>query len=384
MAREEKLFIVNRSFWPESQLIGEGLLRLAEQQANTIKVGVVFQQQGNTQSQLADAGRGKGVGLYPCELRAVSGSSIVKRIGDALVFMCWVAWVLVRYRPTKVYVSTNPPVVVPFVVMLYSKLFRAKFIYHLQDIHPEITNVVVPINKLLYRCLRWLDAITMRHANLLLTITDEMAHEIRARSKTTAPIETMPNPSASFEDIVIDEMKPGFTFCGNAGRLQRIPLLIEAIKEYANQGGTLPFVFAGTGVHAKDLEELAVQCENVVYKGRVPAHEAAVITASYNWALLPIDDEVTRYAFPSKSSTYALSGANILAICNLQTSVAQWVVSYGLGEALEPNVEALVVFFFKVQKGKLAEKYIGQRKALHEVLSIEKNAENLAGFLGKV
>jgi len=85
--------------------------------------------------------------------------------------------------------------------------------------------------------------------------------------------------------------------------------------------------------------------------GLVSPVEAAQLSANYTWALLPIEDSVTRFAFPSKSSSYVFSGAKILAICGACTSVAQWVKSNGVGEVIEPEVGALTDAFFAIEKG---------------------------------
>lgn len=351
MLKRLDLMIINRSFWPVYPVIGEALMRLVEQQAQSKKVGVILQDHAGIRRKLDEHGRGQGVRFFPVKAWSVSGSSIVRRILDAVFFMCWVLLVLVWQRPSRVYVSTDPPVLVPFIVMLYCKLFRASYVYHLQDIHPEATNVVIPVKPWLFRFLRALDSVTMRNASLLITITEEMAQEIRQRSHTRAPVMVIPNPSVAFEDIPVQGKAQGFTFCGNAGRLQRIPLLMAAIREYAGKGGVLPFVFAGAGVYARALEQLADECPNVAYKGLVSAAEAAELNAGYQWALLPIEDEVTRYAFPSKSSSYVYSGAYIAAVCGEHTAVAQWVREHRLGLVVEADVPDLVQFFFAVEKG---------------------------------
>ena len=177
-----------------------------------------------------------------------------------------------------------------------------------------------------------------------------MADEIRKRSATKSSIEIVSNPSIEFESNSTDEKLPGFTFCGNAGRLQRIPLLMDAIEEYSNQGGKLPFVFAGGGVYSKNLSELAKKYTNVTYKGIITPREAAILNSSYQWALLPIEDDVTRFAFPSKSSSYVHSGAYIAAVCGEKTSVSEWVRDNGLGVCINPNRFSLVEFFFRVER----------------------------------
>lgn len=370
--RKEKLLIINRSFWPVYPVIGEALLRFAEQQAYEQEVGVVLQDHADIQQQLIQHDRGQGVKFFPCKAWSISGSGIFRRIIDAVFFMCWVLMVLLWQRPTKVYVSTDPPVIVPFIVMLYSKLFGASYVYHLQDIHPEAANVVIPVNPLIYRFFRWLDSVTMRQANLLITITEEMADEIKNRSNTQAPVQILANPSVAFEDITVTDKRAGFTFCGNAGRLQRIPLLIDAISTYCEQGGRLPFVFAGGGVYASALKELAAKYPDVTYKGLISSTEAAQLNADYQWALLPIEDEVTRYAFPSKSSSYVYSGAFIAAICGGQTSVSLWVKKHKLGEVVAANVANLIEFFFAVEKNQIdMSSFDTDRSQLKDSLSFE-------------
>lgn len=380
MSKRLDLVIINRSFWPIYPVIGEALMRFAEQHAQMQSVGVILQDHDDIKKHLACEQRGDKVGFYPCRAFSVSGSSIVRRAADAVFFMLWVFAVLLIKRPKKVYVSTDPPVLVPFIVMVYSKIFRARYVYHLQDIHPEAANVVFPVRPAIYRFLRWLDAITMRNASLLITITEEMATEIKERSGTLSPVQILSNPSVSFDEVVLPENKrPGFAFCGNAGRLQRIPLLIQAIEQYCAGGGKLPFVFAGAGVFSENLKELAASHGNVTYFGFVSAHEAAQLNADYQWALLPIEDEVTRFAFPSKSSSYVFSGALVAAICGTETSVAKWVLENKLGVVLDPTAGELCRFFRTVESGDLSpESFDTDREKLKEHLGFDVFVERLS------
>lgn len=381
--RRSDLAIINRSFWPVYPVIGEALLRFAESAASGQRIAVIMQDHAGIRSQLATHERGEGVDFYPCKAWTTSASGIVHRILDAAFFMVWVMGVLIWSRPRKVYVSTDPPVLVPFIVMVYAKLFRASYVYHLQDIHPEATNVVVSVNPLVYRCLRWIDGLVMRQANKLITITREMAGEIAARSGTRAEIVVLSNPAVSFESVnPVSPKRRGFSFCGNAGRLQRIPLLIDAIERYLAAGGSLEFAFAGGGVFAPTLKQLADRHPQVRYHGLVSATEAAQLNADYEWALLPIEDEVTRYAFPSKSSSYVFSGAFILAVCGEQTSVAKWVALNRLGVVVEPGTEALVSVFNQIERGDIETVGLDSDRAeLKRSLSFDRFIESLGNII---
>jgi len=349
-----KVAIINRSFWPVYPVIGEALLRFAENSSVQEKsVSVIMQDHTGIKDRLKEHQRGEGVRFYPVKALSSSASSVLLRALDAVFFMFWVIGVLLWVRPKRVYISTDPPVLVPFIVMLYSRCFSAEYIYHLQDIHPEAANVVISVNKWIYQLLLKMDVLSMRHAHSLITITQQMADEIRLRSATTAPIYVLDNPAVSFDDIEVAKSKiPGFSFCGNAGRLQRIPLVLDAIEVYFARGGLLSFTFAGGGIYAGLLQQFSERFEKFQYLGLVSPAEAAQVNADYTWALLPIEDEVTRFAFPSKSSSYVFSGAKILAVCGEHTSVAQWVKENCLGLVVKSDVNTLADTFFDIERGK--------------------------------
>ncbi|MDB2469191.1 glycosyltransferase [Alphaproteobacteria bacterium] len=347
--------VINRSFWPFYPVIGEALLKFAEDAVREgHAVSVVLQDHADIKASLESASRGEGVCFYPAKAWTTSASGINSRIIDSMFFTFWIIRTLLCIRPEKIYVSSDPPILVPFMIMLYCRLFGASYIYHLQDIHPEAANVVIPIHRWLYRILVKMDALTMCRAESLITITKQMADEICFRSKTISPVHILSNPAISFENIDLNKPKvAGFSFCGNFGRLQRIPLMLEAIEAYFIRGGKLKFTFAGGGVYAPQLQSFANRYDLFDYCGFVDPADAAQISANFTWALLPIEDKVTKYAFPSKTSSYVMSGAKILAICGLDTNVATWVSDYNVGVVVEPEKEKLISAFFSVENNTL-------------------------------
>lgn len=371
--------IINRSFWPIYPVIGEALLRFAEKLSESQSVSVILQDHADIRKHLSEKERGGGVEFFPGRALSNSSSGIFVRALDSVYFMCWVIFALLRTRPKTVYVSTDPPVLVPFVVMLYARLFGAGYVYHLQDIHPEAASVVMRVQPLVYRLLRWMDGVTMRRAQTLITITEEMAEEIRYRSGTEVPIHVLNNPAVSFDQVVsCSDRVRGLSFCGNAGRLQRMPLLLESITQYLDSGGSLRFAFAGGGVYAPELKLLADRYDEVEYLGQISATEAAQLNCDYEWAMLPIEDEVTRYAFPSKSSSYVFSGAAIMAVCGEGTSVAQWVSGHRLGVVVPPAVASVVEVFHAIERGEIAaQQFAEDRSSMKQSLSFDRFLQRL-------
>jgi len=345
------LAIINRSFWPKNQIIGESLLQLSEKTFHDGRSAVVITQSSeNLKKIMTKSDRGLGVAFKECKSRSDSSTKLLYRIIDALIFMFWVAWNLLLTRPKNIYVSTNPPLIVPFIVFLYSKISRSSYVYHLQDIHPEATNIVVKLNPVLFTFLKRVDNLVIRNASSIITITQTMKDEITKRSKTKSKIHLVDNPTITRLGITQSKIN-GFVFSGNAGRLQRIPLLLESINKYKEQGGALPFLFIGEGVYSEEIHSLSCKYKDITYSGLVDANTANNLTSRYEWALLPIEDEVTKYAFPSKTSSYISCGVNILSICSEQTSVAKWVVGNKYGINILPKVDDLVNVFFKIENG---------------------------------
>lgn len=149
-------------------------------------------------------------------------------------------------------------------------------------------------------------------------------------------------------------------------------MLIEAINEYEKKGGVLKFVFAGGGIFSKEILKLSKINSLVTYHGIVSATEAEKIVSEYEWALLPIEDEITRYAFPSKISSYVCSGAKILSICSDNTSVAKWIKSKKVGITANPNVEEIIEFFFKIEKNIVDTSFVdSDRKELIKIFQMD-------------
>jgi hypothetical protein len=206
------------------------------------------------------------------------------------------------------------------------------------------------MSKILFNLLKKIDNFTMRHAKLLVTLNEEMKIEIINRLKIQKEIVIVQNPSVLIDIDLSIQKKRGFSFTGNLGRFQRIPLLINAINKYKEKGGCLEFAFAGGGIFSDEIFKLSKNNSLVTYYGLVSSEQAVSISIEREWALLPIEDEITKFAFPSKISSYVNSGAKILAICGENTTVAKWIRSNRVGIVIAPTLDKIVEFFFNIEK----------------------------------
>lgn len=345
------LAIVNRSFWPSYPVVGEALLRLAEKIGPAKRVVILSQGEKKLKNLFVSNNRGNYVDASTLLIPARSNISLFRRVFELLFFMFWVFIKLCILRPKTVYVSTDPPVLVPFIVMLYSRIFKARYIYHLQDIHPEITSIYLGRKGFIFSFVKWLDNLTLRNASKVIVLSRQMENTIRERTSIRCPIEIVDNPSIDLSVRSVTADPKALVFCGNAGRLQRIPLLISAIRKHYEQGGGLKFHFVGSGLFARELVTLSEEFKNVTYHGFLLPSETAKIITNCSWGLLPIEDEVTKFAFPSKSSTYVASGLSVLAICGVDSSVGQWVRENVAGLLINPEIRDILECFAEIDAG---------------------------------
>ena len=343
MTSKVDLVIVNRGFNSQN----EELIRYAEMVSENKSVCTLAQSNTNLAKEFKDQGRGEGINIETCRSFSNSGSNILSRITDSIFFMVWVLTRLSKIKPVKIYIATDPPILVPFMVAIYSRLTGTQFFYHNQDIHPEIYNLLYPVNPILIKILQKMDNYTLNNATAIITLTAQMKIYIEKRSSTKRPIFVIQNPGGAIEHV--ENREHDVIFCGNAGRLNHISLILEAINKYLEQGGNMNFTFAGAGIYAPAILEASKNISEITYKGKVGVEEATKLVAHHKWALLPILDEATKYAFPSKSSTYVQCRTPILAICGKNNIVAKWINANKVGIVCEPNIDKLIECFFEME-----------------------------------
>lgn len=356
--KNEKFLIINRTFWPDNDVIGEALLLLAEKTAKNVNTFVICLSADNLKQKLFNDSRGLGIQFKAMKALTNSSSGLLFRVIESFLFTSWTLIYLLRIRPNKIYFSTDPPLIIPFIVFLYSRLFNCKYFYHLQDIHPEASKSIIKINNYVYKFLIILDNFTINGAEKIITLSEEMKNYIILRSNTITPIELISNCAIKHSQPLSVPKDKEFIFCGNLGRFQLIPLLVDSIEEYFNKGGTLKFTFIGAGINSNLILDLANRNNKVTYLGKLSSEDSSKYLSKKQWAILSIEDEITNYAFPSKTSSYVINDCKIFAICGENTSIKKFIHRLDLGVVSKPSITEIVENLFKIENNALEYKSI--------------------------
>jgi len=351
MIKKYDYCIINRTFWPKNRIIGEGLLNVAENLANKQNKVLVICQSNKIKEHLDCAHRGKNVTFKSFKDFNTKSSGIFIRSIEAIAFAFWVAMNLCVYRPKVIYIATDPPIIIPFIVVIIGKAIRSKVIYHFQDIHPEIFASVKKIPMPLYKFLKFLDAYTQRQSSNLITINEQMKEYLVSRVKICPQIHLVSNPANMDFSKANQQTKKirGFVYCGTIGRLQLIPILLKAIEKYLNDGGSMRFTFIGDGVNKNLVSDFANNNKNFDFLGQLNEEHANAEMCKYQWALLPIETGVLDYAFPSKSSAYEVCNCRIFSISDTNSSLAKWVTENQLGINSDVEINKIVEGFRMIE-----------------------------------
>ena len=341
--------IINRDFWPNAAAIGEGLMCLARRLSKTGKVSVITMSiQNLSKLDSLETNEASKISFRKIKPLSNSSSSFLTRILELIYFSLWIMISLLKLNPKRIYFATNPPVLVPFLVAIYCKSLNKKYIYHVQDIHPEATSLLIRLPRFVFYALQSIDTWVLKNAYRIVTLTVDMETTLQRRGLKNNNIIILENPSTVL-NLELQVKSPGVVFSGNAGRLQLMEIVLDAIEQHLKLDGQLKFCFIGAGIYKKRLIDLASRYKNFSYVGYVDGKTALKITSGYRWAILPIMPEVLSYAYPSKIPTYISAGCKIISVTGFDTSLAKWVDSTGCGENVEPSVLALTEYFNSLQ-----------------------------------
>lgn len=228
--------------------------------------------------------------------------------------------------------ATTPPVLLAAVASFVARRHGARFVYHKQDIYPE----VLPPSRqhsLLGRALRRLDVATERRSAAVVVLSDDMAATVADRHATEPPIVVLNNfdPWPVREDG--GERPHGerltVVFAGNMGRFQGLDVAIELVRRL--DAAPIDFHFFGDGARSAEIERLAEEVANVCVHGyRPPSEVADFVRSRADLGLVSLEAGVIGAAYPSKTMTYLRHGCPLLVIVE-DSELSMMVKTEGIG-----------------------------------------------------
>lgn len=349
-----KLLLSHRFFWPDTPPYALMLRDIAESLAHDGHEVHVFASQPSYRAEAAEtAPRREQMGplmVRRCFAFAGEKKSPLKRIANVVIYCLALIWQILRERPDVVSASTFPPVAAAWCASWASKRVGAKFIYHMQDIHPEVS--VYSGGRMgrgvLRRLFTLLDNQTLRRAASIVVLSEDMADTLRARDTGALPITVINNFMLNSFDDAPPPMNPAYAkppgttraiFAGNLGRFQNLPLLAKGVAQCFDSHPDLELMFLGSGEAEAELKATWGDHPQVRFAPFLPFAEAKAIIAEADIGLVALTPDIYRVAYPSKVLSYAGLGLPILALIEAESRMAKDLATQGIGAAPTPAAD---------------------------------------------
>lgn len=302
-------------------------------------------------------------------MAALRGPGRVRKTVDLVAFPAVVAVRLMtmRRRPDVVMCSTVPQVTLGFAVALACRVRRSDFLYHCMDLHPEIGRLSGEFaNPVVYRLLAAMDRAAMRRASRIIVLSEDMRAAVARRDPALARRVVVLNNFSlpSFAAPVPAPLGPPepdtlrVLFAGNIGRFQGLEAVIDALA-LLPPSARVELVFMGEGKAKAALREQVASTVlpehvSVRFLDHGPAAQAKALMETSDLGIVSLMPQVVRFAFPSKTATYAEAGLPMLVVVEPESELARKTVAHGLGwsvPAQEPADIARALTAAAAEKG---------------------------------
>lgn len=388
-----KVVLIHRYFWPDTPPYAVMLRHIAGQLVRDGHDVTVLSTQPSYKSDFQVSQQPweeeiDGFTLKRLKVIKEDRGNILKRIFAMFDFSIRLFFQLRREKAEIVSISTTPQIIGGVAVRLSCALYGGKYIYHCQDIHPEVAVVSGHLKKgFVYNLLRYLDRKTCDQAFATVVLSEDMRQSMLARGcngdniKVINNFELVPfekmgvkNRPAVNDDIP-DSLLRGLNkfrviFAGNIGHFQGLEVVIEAAKLLENNKD-IEFVFLGEGKAKLKLEGLAGNLLNstVTFYGHQELDIARRIIADSQLGLVTLSKGVYQYAYPSKTMTYLCEGVPVIVVAEVDSELAMIVRHESLGITVAPgDAENLAK--------QIRDLYLDQKVVKRMQLSVEAYANN--------
>lgn len=338
-----KILLTHRYFWPDFPPYGLMLRSIAEGLRDDGHTVTIFSSNPSYNSKSGSIKVEEINGLKVSRNFAFSetDSNMFTRLINSMLYCFGLFVHVLRTRPEVVTAATFPPVIAAWVASLSAKIVGAKFIYHVQDIHPEVSKYSGGVlgSKLIQKILVSLDNQTLRRASSIIVLSQNMADTLLSRGIKNLPIriinnfslEEFSNDKFNHEELIGVKSRKRIIFAGNLGRFQNLDTLTKGIVKYLNSDPSTELVFLGDGLAAKELHEKWAKHSQIKFLPYLPYAQAKAIIETADIGLVAIRKNIFRVSYPSKVLTYLGLKIPIFVLIERDSALAELVLSEGLG-----------------------------------------------------
>jgi colanic acid biosynthesis glycosyl transferase WcaI len=327
--------------------------------------------------------------FYRSEFEGVPVLHVAMPRKGAKVLLRLLAWIqfhmlsliatVVVVRRVDVIVAPSPPLTVGVCAWLLGRLYRAPYIYNVQELYPDIAITLGALkNRRIITALFALEHFVYERARVITVIADRMRRRLLEKGVPAEKVRMIPN----FVDV--HDMRPlpkvnGFshahgldrvfvvTYAGNMGPAQGLEALLEAASLLRRQSG-LKFLLVGEGVLYDRLKAIAQDedLENVLILPHQSYSLVPQIYAASDVCLVPLAANTGSDAIPSKVYRIMACARPVLACTDPDSDLALLIRLARSGIVVPPRApEALAEAVLDAMRNPSMYAAMGQKGRVH-------------------
>jgi len=218
--------------------------------------------------------------------------------------------------------------------------YAVRLFIHIIRHRPSLVTAIGKPHNHAYAVLAAIDNFSLRLADHIVVLSEDMKHTLVRRGIETVNIQTIPNIELRQAEEPLnlqplptfDNSRLTIAFCGNIGHFQGLDTFRSVVRTLC-QRGVARIVFMGEGKYKPALLKYFKDndIEHVHFINRMPVHTARTLMASADLNLVSLSPGVSDCSFPSKASTICSVSGPMLIYDNPQSELSQLVAKHGAG-----------------------------------------------------
>ncbi len=258
--------------------------------------------------------------------------------------------ILLRTRPRVIF-GVLQPLTVGLTLPLVARLKRARLVFNVQDLHPDVMIDLGMIRSpALVRMLRAIERRAYSRADLLTVICEGFREHCVQRGAESARTEVIPNwldvdevrPLSGAKELREELGIPADAFvvlyAGTIGLVSGAEIVIEAARLLAGTRD-VHFAFIGDGPLVPSLRERvrAAGLSNVSFAPFQPRERLAEVQGLADASLVTLRPGHGRTSVPSKVLGYMAAGRPVIAAVDADSETARLIRDSGCGAVVPPQ-----------------------------------------------
>lgn len=316
----------------------------------------VFASKGNEVTVIASSSNKANGALGDCSEKIIFAPTVkmkkkttVMRMINNLSFAASSVFAALKAGKADVVITTSPPPLVSISGWLIAKMKRAKLVYDVRDIWPDVALEMGSFSESSFFCrvFKKITAFMYEHADMVTTVSPGKVEKIRQKLPEGMREKVVLIANGFDEKILESEydlqtvekyaLKDGFNcvYIGNIGLAQGLGAVFEIAEKTKHKN--VRFLLFGTGAEKDALEKQAEEkgLSNVIFCGVIPHEKVFTLLKEASLSFIPLKSSKMKDSVPTK--IYEALGVGCPVLLVAEGDSCSIVNATGMGVCVSPD-----------------------------------------------